>query len=150
MDVDQAYNRLEIPDRTIDDETILTAYNYHISEAPSQSQDLRNALTAVAKSRKSNLLLDFLRIGMTALEHLPSEWPVGLENIGNTCYLNSLLQFLFTVKPLRDLVLDFDQYKMDAGGEDLINKQVGSRKVFKKEVERAQRCECSLNHLFFS
>ena len=73
-------------------------------------------------------------------EHPPGEWPVGLQNIGNTCYLNSLLQFYFTVKPLREIVLNFDRHKMAIDVENLKNKRVGSRKVSKKEVERAQRC----------
>ena len=30
---------------------------------------------------------------------------------GDTCYLNSVLQFLFTIKHLRDMVLDFDSHK---------------------------------------
>lgn len=140
MDVAHAYNRLEISDRTIDDDTILSAYNFHVFEAPSQMVDLRNALTAIAKSKNSKLLQNFLDSGMASSEHPPSEWPVGLENIGNTCYLNSLLQFYFTVKPLRDLVLSFDQHRMDIDGESLTNKRVGSRKVSRKEVERAQRC----------
>ncbi len=141
MDISRAYNRLEITDRTIDDETVLTAYNYHVSEAPSQRDDLRRALIAIAESRGSTLLQDFLDSGMVSSEYPLSEWPVGLENIGNTCYLNSLLQFYFTVKPLRDLVLNFDQYKMDIEGENLRNKRVGSRRVSRKEVERAQRCK---------
>ncbi|PHH87056.1 hypothetical protein CDD83_9360 [Cordyceps sp. RAO-2017] len=39
--------------------------------------------------------------------------PVGLHNIGNTCYLNSLLQYLFTVKPIREVVLNYDESRLD-------------------------------------
>lgn len=142
MDIAHAYNRVEVLDRTIDDETILSAYKLHVSEAPSQTNELRSALTSIAKSRKSKLLQNFLNSGMASSEYPPSEWPVGLQNIGNTCYLNSLLQFYFTVRPLRDLVLNFDQHKMEIEGASLTNKRVGSRKVSRKEVERAQRCGC--------
>ena len=141
MDFSQAYMRLGIEDRTVDDELILSSYNSLVLDAPSQIKDLRMALTAIAKSRKSFYLQSFLDSGSG--EHKPSEWPVGLENIGNTCYLNSLLQFYFTVKPLRNLVLNFDMYKMQLDDGTSTKKQVGSREVSRKEIERAQRCKYS-------
>ena len=141
MDIGHAYNRLEISDRTIDDETILAAYNAYVAETPSQVGDLKNALAAIAKSRNSTLLSNFLGTGQIFEEHKLSDWPVGLENIGNTCYLNSLLQSYFTIKPLRDLVLQFDKYRMPIDAQALAVKQVGSRQVSRKEIERAQRCK---------
>ena len=143
MDVGYAYNRLGITDRTIDDETILAAYNYLATDAPSQIDDLKRALTAIAKTKESHLLQVFLNTGMVNSDHPLSEWPVGLKNIGNTCYLNSLLQFYFTVRPLRDLVLDFEKYKMSIDAESLAWKRVGSRNVSLKEIQRAQRCQSS-------
>ncbi|PHH77964.1 hypothetical protein CDD80_7535 [Ophiocordyceps camponoti-rufipedis] len=52
--------------------------------------------------------------GMTS-SMLPADLtiPVGLHNIGNTCYLNSLLQYLFTVKPIRDIVLNYDDSRLE-------------------------------------
>ena len=141
MDAGQAYARLGISDRTIDDETILAAYEFHVTETPSQLEDLKRALIAIAKAKNSRDLQDFLDSGMVNSGNPLSEWPVGLENIGNTCYLNSLLQFYFVVKPLRELVLNFDEHKMPISEETICAKQVGSRKVYRKEVERAQRCE---------
>lgn len=72
--------------------------------------------------------------------HPPDQWPVGLANIGNTCYLNSLLQYFFTVKPIRDLVLDFDNHRMALTPEAIENKRVGGRSITVDEVERAQNC----------
>jgi ubiquitin carboxyl-terminal hydrolase 25/28 len=141
MDFGQAYMRLNIQDRTIDDELVLSSYNSMLQDAPSQSKELKKALAAIAKSRNSLYLLTSL--ASEEHERDPSKWPVGLENIGNTCYLNSLLQFYFTVKPLRDLVLNFDEYKVDLGDSMLNKKQVGSRNVSRKEIERAQRCKYS-------
>nr|POF15272.1 ubiquitin carboxyl-terminal hydrolase 2 [Quercus suber] len=49
--------------------------------------------------------------GMTSNRPPPETWPVGLTSHGNTCYLNSLLQYYFSIKPFRDIVLDFDTHK---------------------------------------
>lgn len=141
MDVAQAYVLLGISDRTLDDETILALYQSLIADSPSQTGDLKNALAAIAKASNSQRLKGFLDSDMKSLEHPISEWPVGLENIGNTCYLNSLLQFYFSIKPLRDLVLKIDEFKMPTDEESLKSKRVGSRNVSIKEVDRAQQCE---------
>ena len=141
MDIGQAYARLGIDDRTVDDDTILQIYNLRAQDTPSQIDDLKRALTAIAKSKESLVLQKFLSTGMVTSEYSPAQWPVGLGNIGNTCYLNSLLQFYFTIKPLRDLVLNFDDYKMQVEDIASTKKQVGSRRVSRTEIERAQRCQ---------
>ena len=148
MDVGQAYARLEISDRTVDDAAVLATYEVNVNEQPSQAEDLNRALTAIAKSRNSKTLRERLGLDFGDMDHKLSEWPVGIENIGNTCYLNSLLQFYFTIKPLRDLVLSVDDYKMPIDEQSLQAKRVGSRNVSKKEVERAQRFVDELKTLF--
>ncbi|KAI4175830.1 MAG: hypothetical protein LQ343_001443 [Gyalolechia ehrenbergii] len=150
MDVGQAYNRLQIDDRSISDDFILSAFQLFHQEAPSRMDDLRSALRAIAKHRKSHTLLSFLDSGMATSEYPLGEWPVGLANIGNTCYLNSLLQFYFTMKPLRELVLEFDEYKMDLTVDNLVQKMVGSRKISRQEVQRAQSFVYGLQKLFQS
>ena len=141
MDIDQAYVRLGISDQTLDDDTIIAQYDSLKYDSPSQIDDLKSALGVIAKAKNSPRLKEHLNSNMDSSEHPISEWPVGLENIGNTCYLNSLLQFYFTIKPLRDLVLKINEFKMPADGEGLKTKRVGSRNVSKKEVDRAQQCE---------
>ena len=148
MDIGQAYTRLNVMDRTVGDELILTSYNLIVDEQPSQVDDLNRALTAIAKSRNSAMLKGRLGIADDEGQHKLSEWPVGIENIGNTCYLNSLLQFYFTIKPLRDLVLNINHYKMTVDEQNLKSKRVGSRNVSKKEVDRAQRFVDELQRLF--
>lgn len=148
MDAAQAYARLDIADRSIDDDLILSAYESAVSDQPSQVSDLNKALAAIAKDRDSNLLRHPLGSSAPAPKHALSEWPVGLENIGNTCYLNSLLQYYFTVRPLRELVLDFAKYKVDLANDTLEGKKVGSRLVKQDEVKRSQRFVVELQKLF--
>ncbi|KAL8693998.1 MAG: hypothetical protein Q9218_001297 [Villophora microphyllina] len=148
MNIHQAYNRFGIDDWTVEDSLVLSAFELLYQEAPSQVDDLRSALRAIARDRNSRLLQNFLDSGMTTAEYPLGEWPVGLANIGNTCYLNSLLQFYFTMKPLRDLVLNFDHYKLALDTASLMNRTVGSRRVSRQEVQRAQRFVYELQSLF--
>ncbi|KAL8900847.1 MAG: hypothetical protein Q9192_000852 [Flavoplaca navasiana] len=148
MDVGQAYNRLQIDDRTIDDSFVLATFELNYQEAPSQADDLRSALRAIAKDRKSSLLNNFLNRNMTTANYPLAEWPVGLRNIGNTCYLNSLLQFYFTIRPFRELVLDFDAHKRDATTNKITETTIGSRSVSKQEIQRAQKFVRELQKLF--
>ncbi|KAM3542721.1 hypothetical protein ARSEF1564_004381 [Beauveria bassiana] len=55
--------------------------------------------------------------------------PVGLDNIGNTCYLNSLLQYLFTVKPVRDVVFNYDDIKLGLSEDAIENRRIGGNKM---------------------
>ena len=105
--------------------------------------DLRAALRAIAESRSSTKLREFLETGQNDGQKRGSAAsPVGLDNIGNTCYLNSLLQFYFTIKPLREMVLNFDQYREEEASDEVVErKRVGGRKVTKREIERAKKCE---------
>lgn len=38
--------------------------------------------------------------------------PLGLQNMGNTCYLNATLQALFRADELKDLILQYDPSKV--------------------------------------
>lgn len=144
MDVGDAYRLLQIPDRTVDDAAIMAAYTICVDEAPGQIETYNRALSIIAKEKDSAILGNLVSGFSTQSDRKLSEWPVGLQNIGNTCYLNSLLQFYFTVRPYREMVLDFENHKMDMDEDSLSRKQVGSRKVSKNEVERSQRCKISI------
>lgn len=143
MDVADAYRLLQIPDRTIDDGAIMAAYTICVDEAPAQAEKYNQALSLIAQEKNSSLLGSMVPGFSAQPDRDLSEWPVGLQNIGNTCYLNSLLQFYFSVRPFREMVLDFESFKMEFDVEDIAKKQVGSRKVHKQEVERSQRCKPS-------
>ncbi|CAI7568146.1 unnamed protein product [Penicillium glandicola] len=150
MDIGDAYRLLQIPDRTVDDGAIIAAYTICIDENPGDAERYNQALTIIAKQLDSSTLRNMAGISNEP-ERSMEDWPVGLQNIGNTCYLNSLLQFYFSVRPFREMVLDFERFQMDLDDEEnLAKKQVGSRKVTKKEVERSQRFLDELRTLFRS
>lgn len=69
--------------------------------------------------------------------------PVGLHNIGNTCYLNSLLQYLFTVKPIRDIVFNYDHVKLPLTDESITSRLLGGNKMQmdRGEAVVAQACK---------
>ncbi|KAI2826377.1 hypothetical protein CBS147343_605 [Aspergillus niger] len=148
MDIGDAYRLLQIPDRTVDEAAIMAAYTICVDEAPGQAETYNQALRIIAKDKNSTLLSSMVSGDDTKPDRNMSDWPVGLQNIGNTCYLNSLLQFYFSVRPYREMVLDFESFKMELTDESLSKKQVGSRKVSKKEVERSQRFLRELRTLF--
>lgn len=51
--------------------------------------------------------------------------PVGLVNIRNTCYLNSLLQYFNTVLPVRNVVLNWEEYKLEPTEENIKTRRLG-------------------------
>ncbi|KAL2829018.1 hypothetical protein BDW59DRAFT_142729 [Aspergillus cavernicola] len=148
MDVSDAYRLLQIPDRTADEGAIMAAYTICVDEAPAQVERYNKALSILAKETNSPLLSSMTPGATGKSDRNLSEWPVGLQNIGNTCYLNSLLQFYFSIRPYRRMVMDFEKFKMEMDDESCGKKQVGSRKVSKKEIERSQRFLRELRILF--
>lgn len=80
--------------------------------------------------------------------HSPENWPVGLTSHGNTCYLNSLLQYYFSIKPLRDIILNYDEYKLDTSAATEKEARVGQRKVTLVEIKGGQRFAEDMKQLF--
>ncbi|KAL9537356.1 hypothetical protein MBANPS3_011848 [Mucor bainieri] len=68
----------------------------------------------------------------------PTDRPVGLENIASTCYLNSLLQYYYTLLPFRETILNIDKYIEDDNCEP---KKIGGIKVSPSEVQRTKKSE---------
>lgn len=56
---------------------------------------------------------------------LDASLPVGLVNIRNTCYLNSLLQYFNTVLPVRNVVLNWEEYKLEPTEENIKTRRLG-------------------------
>lgn len=104
---------------------------------------LRQALRSINSIKRSKILNYFLRTGKIDSSLLPvDEWPAGLANIGNTCYLNSLLQYYFSIKPLRDMVLNFEE--SDIKGD----RKIGGRKIDDNEIQRSNQFIYHLQKLF--
>ena len=150
MDVGEAFQLLQIPDRTVDDSAILAAYSVCCTDAPGQIETYRKALGIIAKEKQSAMLRSILDEAPTQSSPAVIDWPVGLDNIGNTCYLNSLLQFYFTIAPFRSMVLDFENHKSELDEESIRNRRVGSREISLSEVERSHRFVRELRELFQS
>lgn len=77
--------------------------------------------------------------------------PPGLHNIGNTCYLNSLLQYLFSVAPVRELVVNYPEQSLDLNSEAVTKRKLGFANGLEVSLEEAivgrQFVEC-LQSLF--
>lgn len=135
MDVRDAYTFLEIGSHDVDDRSVEAAYIIAKAEPTKDQKKVTEAINLIIDHRDS----DWLRALIEQQELLhrdPYEWPVGLTNIGNTCYLNSLLQYFFSLKPFRELVLDLDKFQLDLNDEASIAKrEVAYHSITKKQVE---------------
>ena len=65
---------------------------------------------------------------------------MGLENIAQTCYMNSLFQYYFTVKPLREAILYYEQHEEG----DLTDEELKKKQISKWELQRSKRCNLFL------
>ncbi|KAH8173929.1 ubiquitin carboxyl-terminal hydrolase domain-containing protein [Sarocladium implicatum] len=105
--------------------TLLDALN-SVAEH-TQSAELKQG---VADLRRDNQIQATGPVGHST-DNRPVDWalPVGLNNIGNTCYLNSLLQYLYTVKAVRDITNNYDDFKLDLEDEVIQERRLGGNKM---------------------
>jgi ubiquitin carboxyl-terminal hydrolase 25/28 len=140
---DQAYKALQIKDSNTSDESAFAYFQTLINDAPPGSKtSFTEALWVIARARNSEYLFAKLRDPNAVVkpQRGTKNDPVGLANIGNTCYLNSLLQYYFTVKTVRDIVLNFEEYRMPLTAENILKKRVGGRAVRKEEIVNGHAC----------
>ena len=135
MDVKEAYDFLEIGSHDVDDSSVEAAYISAKAEPTKDQNKVTEAIDLIIDHRDSGLLRALIE--QQGQPHRdPSEWPVGLTNIGNTCYLNSMLQYFFSIKPFRHLVLNFEMFLIDLNNEaEIQDRRVAERKIKKKEIE---------------
>lgn len=152
MSPHEAYDVFEVPaddPHSVADEMIITLYEMHSIDSPSRRDTLREALLTIAKERKSDGLMHFYQTGQKADEGLGKQsLPAGLNNIGNTCYLNSVLQYFFALKPLREGVLSAAARQQQLQSTLPPTRRVGGRKVTSHELQRSLHFVQHLARLF--
>ncbi|CCD23816.1 ubiquitin-specific protease UBP2 NDAI_0C01550 [Naumovozyma dairenensis CBS 421] len=156
-DYRQALGILQVNENA-NDEVILKNFqtkwfNEQIHEAD-QFLNYKCALMKLGLERNSKLINNFLMNGVIDPSCLPVEnWPTGINNIGNTCYLNSLLQYYFSISPLREYVLGYSKtYEdfYDAKRNAKTIRRIGGREVGDNEVERSIQFIYQLRDLFYA
>ncbi|KAJ3031075.1 UNVERIFIED_CONTAM: ubiquitin-specific protease ubp2 [Siphonaria sp. JEL0065] len=95
---------------------LTTLFQTRAEEQPALVDELRAGLKILAQDQGHEDAIDlFLETGFAPMGSSsdlmgvagspePTR-PIGLENFGNICYLNALIQFYLTIKPLREAVL---------------------------------------------
>ncbi|KAJ3887313.1 hypothetical protein GG344DRAFT_68912 [Lentinula edodes] len=121
LTIEGAYTALEVP-ADIDDAMLITVYQMRIEDSPTQLQKMQLALKMISEARDSQRLREFARTMRDPGELLAptrADWPRGLNQLGNTCYLNSLLQYFYTIKELRSSIVAMGSMSgMSTAGND--------------------------------
>ncbi|KAF8581701.1 cysteine proteinase [Ramaria rubella] len=152
MTPEVAYRTLQVPE-DVDEEMLITVYKMRVEDQPSQAERMQGALGVLAQWRDSERLRTFVQTGEDpgeAVQIFHPEWPRGLNQLGNTCYLNSLLQYFYTIKDLRDALTPLnvvDDVKLS--DDDLKRHRVGGRLVTRKEILRSRKFVAALGNLFW-
>ncbi|KAH9884671.1 cysteine proteinase [Cubamyces lactineus] len=159
MSPDTAYTTLEVP-KDVDETMLLTVYSMRVEDQPSQAERMREALSVIAEVTNSDRLRHFLATGQdpgdTTVTSTAPDMPRGLNQLGNTCYLNSLLQYFYTIKDLRSAIISIAQADTKALEEtkftddDLKRHRVGGRLVTRREIMRSKKFVNLLAELFFN
>ncbi|KAI9510784.1 hypothetical protein F5148DRAFT_509712 [Russula earlei] len=157
MTPERAYLTLEVP-AEIDDGMLITIFSMRVEDQPNQVDRMREAVSVIAEMRDSHRLRRFLETGSDPGEIVLAtrqDWPRGLNQLGNTCYLNSLLQYFYTIKDLREAIAplqhssgkSMDEDKLT--DDDLKRHRVGGRLVTRKEILRSKKFVSELAELFW-
>ncbi|KAI8336791.1 hypothetical protein BC941DRAFT_514209 [Chlamydoabsidia padenii] len=159
-DVDLAYQYFGAQ-QDIEDETLVAAHQYKTQDYPAQKSLHDEKLRIIGESRKTGYILRYLETGSISVPgtieedvydysrtRTQSNAPVGLTNIGNTCYLNSLLQYYYTLVPFRTTILNMEDFVENEDKIDWQSKKIGGIQVDQKEVKRAKKFVGLLQKLF--
>lgn len=108
-------------------------------DMPEEARELRQLAEFVGATGGLPLLPSQLESNSAA----SMDNPPGLRNIGNTCYLNSLLQYFYSVRVVRDLVLNYDQVKLELDEDVVRQRRTGGNgtTVSLEEAIVARQCK---------
>ncbi|PWA03028.1 hypothetical protein BB558_000829 [Smittium angustum] len=139
-----AYGHFGTTDQEVSDELIIQLFDFAVSERPNLMATHVEKLGILAISRKSEMLL-------SKLEEISANRGefgfAGIENIGNTCYLNSVLQYYYSIESLRELVLKFGD--RETWNEELeLGRKEGNRGLEREEIEKGVYFVGELHKLF--
>ncbi|KAL4250299.1 hypothetical protein ABKN59_003113 [Abortiporus biennis] len=158
MTPDAAYTILGIP-KDLDESMIIPIYQMRVMDQPHELSKMKEALTVIAELIDSQRLKQFLETGTDPGEvtHVTAaDMPRGLNQLGNTCYLNSLLQYFYTIKDLREAIAPLanaDTKSLDDSkftDDDLKRHRVGGRLVTRREIQRSKKFVSQLASLFWN
>lgn len=137
MSADEALRHLNIGTdlKSFDEATLQAIFESARGDRPGTQTE--EAIAAIQKA-----------LSTASASRPPELWPVGLTSHGNTCYLNSLLQYYFSIKPLREIVLDYDKYKLNTTEHSRKAERVGQRIITNVEIKGGQKFADDLKHLF--
>ncbi|KAH7378780.1 hypothetical protein BKA66DRAFT_442804 [Pyrenochaeta sp. MPI-SDFR-AT-0127] len=150
MDIGEAYALFSVDNRTLKLDLEVLKTSVDIAN-PGDVEKLQKAFAIIQQDQAQNFnnkMVDPNQPEARRNDYPLDSWPVGLRNIGNTCYLNSVLQFLFTIKPLRELILNCENHMQEASADALKDKKVGRTAVTADRVAVAQKFVRELRAFF--
>ncbi|OMJ26132.1 Ubiquitin carboxyl-terminal hydrolase 2 [Smittium culicis] len=137
--IKSAYSHFGISDINMSDETILQIFDLSNEERPNLRAIHILKFEIIAFSRKSDLLLSKLQdnASLPSLNYLKrADTPIGIQNIGNTCYMNSVLQYYYSISFIKRLISQFGDRKTWNEQYELGRKD-GNRDFTREEIEKS-------------